>query len=159
MFRDRPTMKKTRVLNFTGGLAFVSFGTFMISAAQSFEDAGRVTPMFIGYGIIAPSILLLIVELFKSELIPATNKIEGSLARRGLFVTLMTLWVISLPYLGFVLAGCMAFGLISAAVPSKTDRVLTRFGVKIFAGIITTVGFWLVLTKFLRVPLPEAVIF
>ncbi|MBO43682.1 MAG: hypothetical protein CMM28_08155 [Rhodospirillaceae bacterium] len=152
-------MSRNRLLNLTASLAFVLFGIFMIMGSQRFEDTGRATPMFIGCGIISLAVVLLLIELVRAEMIPAPKKIEGSLPRRGIFVGLMALWVMSLPYLGFVLASSVAFILISAAVPKNTTARRKLSGVSALAGIATTIGFWLVLTNFLNVPLPEPVFF
>ena len=150
-------MSRNRLLNLTASLAFILFGIFMIVGSQRFEDAGRATPAFIGCGIIFFAVILLLIELFRAEMIPTPKKIEGSLPRRGVFVGLMALWVMSLPYLGFILASSVAFILISVAVPENTNTKRKPFGLSALAGIATTIGFWLVLTNFLNVPLPEPV--
>ena len=149
----------SRAKTILGGLSFGSFGTFMIYAAFEFESAGRVTPMFIGWGLLCLSISLMLIELCKSSLIPPPPQITGSLFRRALFIGLMILWVIALPYVGFVLAGCIAFAAISAAVPKNHKAMPYQFLINTLAGVLTTVVFWLVLTSFLKVPLPEGIVF
>ena len=105
------------------------------------------------------SVLLIIVEFSKSELLPPPTAITGSLVRRSLFIALMVIWVVALPYLGFVVAGCLAFAIISAAVPKNSNKTSTNFALNTVAGVLTTIGFWVVLTAFLKVPLPEATFF
>ena len=159
MFQLKMNIAGKRAKNILGSLTFGMLGTFMLYAAQDFESAGRVTPAFIGCGLLFLSVLLIIVEFSKSELLPPPTAITGSLVRRSLFIALMVIWVVALPYLGFVVAGCLAFAIISAAVPKNSNKTSTDFALNTVAGVLTTIGFWVVLTAFLKVPLPEATFF
>jgi hypothetical protein len=152
-------ISKSRVLNISGSLVFIALGIYIILAAQTFENLGKVTPVFIGSGIIALSVLLIATELFSRSSIPKIENIEGSFMRRIIFVGLMILWVAFLPYLGFLISGIIAFALISAAVPRNEKWSLPPFCLHAAAGVVTTVGFWLLLTNLLNVPLPEMKIF
>ena len=148
-----------RARNILGSLTFGMLGIFMFYASQDFESAGRVTPAFIGCGLMVLSVLLVLVEFCKSDLLPPPTAITGSLVRRSLFIALMVIWVVALPYLGFVVAGCLAFAIISAAVPKNSHKTSASVAINTVAGIVTTIGFWVVLTVFLKVPLPEATFF
>ena len=159
MFQLKMNIAGKRAKNILGSLTFGMLGTFMFYAAQDFESAGRVTPAFIGCGLLFLSVLLIIIEISKSELIPPPTAITGSLVRRSLFIALMVIWVVALPYLGFVVAGCLAFAIISAAVPKNSNKTSAYVALNTAAGVLTTIGFWVVLTAFLKVPLPEATFF
>ena len=159
MFKLKMNIDGNRVKNILGSVTFGMLGSFMCYASQDFESAGRVTPAFIGSGLIALSILLVLVELCKRELLPPPTAITGSLIRRSLFIGFMAIWVVALPYLGFVVAGCLAFAIISAAVPKNSNKTSAYVALNTAAGVLTTIGFWVVLTAFLKVPLPEATFF
>ena len=159
MLQNSFSIPNSRLLNITGSLSFIALGMYIILAAQRFEEIGKVTPVFIGTGIIFLAILLLAAEFLIPNSIPKTEKIEGSLPRRIIFVGLMVVWVSLLPYLGFLISSILAFILISAAVPRKEKWSLSPFYFHAAAGVVTTVGFWLVLTTLLDVPLPEPRIF
>jgi putative tricarboxylic transport membrane protein len=159
MQQNSLSIRNSRFLNISGSVFFVALGIYIISAAQTFESLGKVTPVFIGSGMIALSILLIATELFSRRSIPKIENIEGSLMRRIVFVGIMFLWIAFLPNLGFLISSIIAFALISAAVPRNDKWSLSRFGLHSAAGVVTTVGFWLLLTHFLNVPLPEPKIF
>lgn len=159
MLRNSLSLPKSRLLNLTGSMSFIALGMYIILAAQKFEEVGKATPVFIGTGMFFLAILLLAADFFIPNSIPKTKKIEGSLPRRIIFVGLMVVWVFLLPYLGFLISSILAFILISAAVPRKEKWSLSPFYFHAAAGIVTTVGFWLVLTTLLDVPLPEPRIF
>ncbi len=159
MLQNSFSMPNSRLLNITGSLSFIALGMYIILAAQRFEEIGKVTPVFIGTGIIFLAVLLLVAEFLSPNSLPKIEKIEGSLPRRIIFVGLMVVWVSLLPYLGFLISSILAFILISAAVPRKEKWSLSPFYFHAAAGVVTTVGFWLVLTTLLDVPLPELRIF
>lgn len=159
MFQLKMNIYGNRAKNILGSLTFGMLGGFMFYASQDFESAGRVTPLFIGCGLMVLSVLLALVEFYKSDLLPPPSAITGSLVRRGLFIALMATWVVALPYLGFVVAGCLAFAVISAAVPKNSNKTSAYVALNTVAGVLTTIGFWVVLTAFLKVPLPEATFF
>ncbi len=159
MLQNSFSMPNSRLLNITGSLSFIALGMYIILAAQRFEEIGKVTPVFIGTGIIFLAVLLLVAEFLSPNSLPKIEKIKGSLPRRIVFVGLMVVWVSLLPYLGFLISSILAFILISAAVPRKEKWSLSPFYFHAAAGVVTTVGFWLVLTTLLDVPLPELRIF
>ena len=159
MFQLKMNIDGNRAKNLLGSLAFGMLGSFMFYASQDFESAGRVTPAFIGCGLMVLSVLLVLVEFCKPELLPPPTAITGSLVRRGLFIALMAIWVVALPYLGFLVAGCLAFAIISAAGPKNSYKTSADIALYTVAGVLTTIGFWVVLTAFLKVPLPEATFF
>lgn len=148
-----------RLMNLAAGAAFGGLGLFLVVAARQFEDAGRSTPTFIGYGLVVLSIVLVVVELVRSDWLPVPDAEEGSGRRRLVFVILMLLWILVLPYLGFIVAGSLMFAIIAAAVPRSTPWTGRSLALHAVAGILTTVGFWLVLTKLLIVPLPTSTLF
>ena len=159
MFQLKMNIDGNRAKNILGSLTFGVLGSFMFYASQDFESAGRVTPAFIGCGLMVLSVLLVLVEFCKPELLPPPTAITGSLVRRSLFIALMAIWVVALPYLGFLVAGCLAFAIISAAVPKNSNKTSASVALNTVAGVLTTIGFWVVLTAFLKVPLPEATFF
>ena len=127
MLRISLSLPKSRLLNLTGSMSFIALGIYIILAAQKFEELGKVTPVFIGTGVIFLAILLLVAEFLVPNSIPKTDKIEGSLPRRIIFVGLMVVWVSLLQYLGFLISSILAFILISAAVPRKEKWSLLPF--------------------------------
>ena len=159
MFQLKMNIDGNRAKNILGSLTFGMLGSFVFYASQDFESAGRVTPAFIGCGLMVLSVLLVLVEFCKPELLPPPTAITGSLVRRSLFIALMAIWVVALPYLGFLVAGCLAFAIISAAVPKNSNKTSASVALNTVAGVLTTIGFWVVLTAFLKVPLPEATFF
>lgn len=159
MFQLKMNIDGNRAKNILGSLTFGMLGSLMLYASQDFESAGRVTPAFIGCGLMVLSVLLVLVEFCKPEFIPPPTAITGSLVRRSLFIALMAIWVVALPYLGFLVAGCLAFAIISAAVPKNSNKTSAYVALNTVAGVLTTIGFWVVLTAFLKVPLPEATFF
>lgn len=159
MFQLKMNIDGNRAKNILGSLTFGMLGSFMFYASQDFESAGRVTPAFIGCGLMVLSVLLVLVEFCKPELLPPQTAITGSLVRRSLFIALMAIWVVALPYLGFLVAGCLAFAIISAAVPINSNKTSAYVALNTVAGVLTIIGFWVVLTALLKVPLPEATFF
>ena len=159
MFQLKMNIDGNRAKNILGSLTFGMLGSFVFYASQDFESAGRVTPAFIGCGLMVLSVLLVLVEFCKPELLPPPTAITGSLVRRSLFIALMAIWVVALPYLGFLVAGCLAFAIISAAVPKNSNKTSAYVALNTVAGVLTTIGFWVVLKAFLKVPLPEATFF
>ena len=159
MFQLKMNIDGNRAKNILGSLTFGMLGSFVFYASQDFESAGRVTPAFIGCGLMVLSVLLVLVEFCKPELLPPPTAITGSLVRRSLFIALMAIWVVALPYFGFLVAGCLAFAIISAAVPKNSNKTSASVALNTVAGVLTTIGFWVVLTAFLKVPLPEATFF
>ena len=137
------------------GLSKVSFFTIIAELGKG----GKATPVFIGTSMIILAGLLLAAEFLSRNSILKTEKIEGSLPRRIIFVGLMIVWVSFLPYLGFLISSILAFALISAAVPRKEKWSLSPFCFHAAAGVVTTAGFWVVLTTLLNVPSPELKIF
>lgn len=156
-FVDNPTTR--RVMNLASGVAFAGLGLFLIVASQQFEDAGRSTPMFIGYGLMALAVLLIVTEIAKSELLPMPESEGGSGRRRLVFVALMAVWILTLPYLGFLFGCSVMFILVAMAVPRSTPWTLRSIAMHALSGIITTIGFWFALTHLLSVPLPVPSIF
>ena len=92
------------------GLSKVSFFTIIAELGKG----GKATPVFIGTSMIILAGLLLAAEFLSRNSILKTEKIEGSLPRRIIFVGLMIVWVSFLPYLGFLISSILAFALISS---------------------------------------------
>jgi putative tricarboxylic transport membrane protein len=159
MLNNALSIPKSRLANLAGSAAFAALGLYIIMAAQQFEDAGRTTPVFIGLGMIFLALLLLGIEILFRETIPKIDKIEGSLSRRVAFVCIMLIWILFLPYLGFVVSSILAFALISAVVPRNYKWSFVPFSYHAVAGVAAVFVFWTILTTLLNVPLPSPQIF
>jgi len=152
-------MTTRRIKNLASGAVFAALGLFIVIASQQFEDAGRSTPTFIGYGLIALSLLLIVTEIVRSDLLPIPESDDGSKKQRFLFVVLMGLWILALPYFGFLLSCSVMFIFIALAVP-RVDRWTVK-GIVLHAlsGVMTSATLWFALTQLLNIPLPEASLF
>ena len=148
-----------RFMNIASGIAFAGLGLFLVISSQQFEDAGRSTPMFIGYGLMALAVIQIATEMIRSDLLPIPEAEGGSGRRRLLFVVLMAVWIFALPYLGFLLSCSVMFIIVALAVPRATRWTPKNIFGHAIAGILTTLGFWFALTYLLRVPLPAPAIF
>ena len=146
-------------MNLASGAAFAGLGLFLIIASQQFEDAGRSTPVFIGCGLMALAVLLIVTEIAKSEFLPIPESDGGSGRRRLVFVVLMAVWILTLPYLGFLFGCSLMFILVAMAVPRSKPWTIRSIALHALSGIITTIGFWFALTYLLSVPLPVPSIF
>ncbi|MEL6316751.1 MAG: tripartite tricarboxylate transporter TctB family protein [Pseudomonadota bacterium] len=148
-----------RAANTIAGLIFAALGAGAVVEAQRFEASGAVTPIFIGVALIALSIALIASAQLAPRLLPAIARPTGSLARRAVGAVILILWVALLPYLGFLATAITAFTALARTVPRDarwTPAALARHAA---IGAAISVGFWLVLTMYLGVPLPEARVF
>tara|TARA_B100000989_G_scaffold241532_1_gene188407 strand:- start:3562 stop:4023 length:462 start_codon:yes stop_codon:yes gene_type:complete len=134
-------------------IAFV--GLAMILLSRKFEQAGSITPTFIGGGMILLSFLS--IGLAEKKFVAAfdARKNNKSAYKSIYFVVLIASWVLSLPYLGFLCSGFLFFTFISLLVPRVNKISWKTCLVAFFSGAITTSIFWALLTQILQIPLPD----
>ena len=151
-------MARGSIIHIAMHLGFCLFGMSMVYLSQNFEQTGSITPVFIGFCIIALTLVSLLSVVLNSAKTFQMKSTGGSIWRSLAFIILVTLWITLLPYLGFIFSGCLFFTLISFAVPTDKSKVTKQFMAVSVGGYITTFAFWVVLTKLLHIPLPEATI-
>lgn len=143
--------------NIVSGVLVLAAGVYISFEAQKFEGAGATMPLFVGYGLIVLSILLIAAALLKPVLLGAPKKTKGDFKPRLILAGIMTVWVILLPITGFLLTSIVAFALISMAVPKSARWSVQTAIIHVVGGIVVTFLFWYCMTRFLHVPLPSGI--
>ncbi|MFY0609915.1 MAG: tripartite tricarboxylate transporter TctB family protein [Hyphomicrobiaceae bacterium] len=142
--------------NTIAGAFFACLGAYVLQEAQNFEDVGATMPIFVGIGLIVLSAILILANYFRSGLIAKVEPSQGSMRQRAILIVLVSVWVLVLPYAGFLLSSIIAFGLIAASVPKAERWTPVSIAGHAIGCISVTMAFWYVLTVFLNVPLPAA---
>ncbi|MEM8838650.1 MAG: tripartite tricarboxylate transporter TctB family protein [Pseudomonadota bacterium] len=153
------TSKSTLFANVGSGAVMMLFGTYVVFEAQKFDGVGASMPLFVGFGLIAFSALLIVVSVVKASLVGAIAPPTGSMKPRLALTVLMALWVLALPYAGFILSSIVAFGLITAIVPRHESWSVKGLLSHFVGGVAVILAFWYVLTAHLNVPLPAGQLF
>lgn len=142
---------------FIGAVA-AGFGAFLIIASRSYTDLGAAFPRAVGLSMIVLGIILMAARLIRRRSSARLPALEGSMARRALFVVIISIWGVSLPWLGIVLASVV--GIAGLTLVSNFSRWNARRILVHIAGHAAIFAFFYGLLAYgLQVPLPEGRIF
>ena len=140
--------------NVLAGVGFAALGAYVLWEATKFEDVGATMPNFVGVGMIVLASVLILASILRPQLVGRNELAGGSMLRRAIFVTVVILWVLVLPVVGFLASSIVAFAILAASVPKAETWNLKQWAGHVLGGAVVTLAFWYVLTRFLNVPLP-----
>lgn len=144
--------------NLAGGIAFVALGGWLLQGAEGFSPLGAIFPRVVGIAMVALALLLLVLELLGRSPAAMEEPAGGSMRRRLALIVVMAAWALAMPVVGFIASGVSAFAAITLLVPVEGRRTGTRILRDVGVGVAIVVGFHLLLTRGLDVPLPRGVI-
>lgn len=147
--------RKNRLINSMAGLIFCVLGMLVIFESQRFESSGSVTPILVGIVLIVLSLVLIVISFVAPQQLPLIKQPEGSLKRRSVGAFVIVVWVMLLPFLGFLLTSTVAFFAISMTVPVQHPRSLFTCCLHAVIGALIVTFFWFFLTRYLGIALPE----
>lgn len=144
------------VIDLSLGAASAALGLGLVVASGAYSELGAAFPRAVGIALVALGAVLAVSGFVRRR--PALAALEGSSARRVLFVAAMALWGLSLPWLGFLVSS--AIGMAALTLVSNFSRWDARRVALHLAGHAALLAaFYVLLAYGLQVPLPEGRLF
>ena len=148
----------SRLADVLMGAVAAGFGGFLMVASRNYTDLGAAFPRAVGLSMIVLGIVLVAGRLIRWSVSTSLPALEGSMARRALFVVIISIWGVSLPWLGIVLASVV--GIAGLTLVSNFSRWNARRILVHIVGHAAIFAFFYGLLAYgLQVPLPEGRIF
>lgn len=159
----------SRLTNTVSGLAAVGLGVFIYVQSRQLSALGSVFPTTIAVALVGAGLLLILMALLSPSLAEAATPraLDANLLTtirrheygRGLaLIVVMTVWLFSMRYLGLMLSGSITFGAI-AFVSGYGKIPVRRLLVIWICGVAVVMGFILLMTQALMIPVPRGRIF
>lgn len=136
-------------------LVLALLGAWVWHAARGMSVMASVFPFTIAAVLIASSLGSLVLELARPAPPEATG---GSWPRRLLLIAVLLAWALLLPVLGFAVTSLAAF-LLVALIGNHDPWTPARAAAVALAALVGIGGAWLLLTRVLQVPMPQALLF
>ena len=136
---------------------FIAIGVIVIWDTTTYTDADSyVFPRTIAIVMIGLAVLLTIQWFlgWKPSADDPGASVDKSIPRRVLLVVAMIGAALAMPYLGFLIAGLIAFAAIML-IAMYDPWTPYRLAVYPVAGAIIVIGFYMLFSHVLQVPLPE----
>ena len=148
----------SRLADVLMGAVAAGFGGFLMVASRNYTDLGAAFPRAVGLSMIVLGIVLAAGRLIRWSVSTSLPALEGSMVRRALFVVIIAIWGVSLPWLGIVLASVV--GIAGLTLVSNFSRWNARRILIHVVGHAAIFAFFYGLLAYgLQVPLPEGRIF
>lgn len=163
------TPQSSTLTNILSGLAAAGLGTFIYLQSRHLSAMGSVFPTTIAVALVGAGLLLIVTTLLRPSL--AEGSKTGALGTDSLktpgrqeywrgvaLIVVMIAWLFSMRYLGLMLSGGIAFAAI-AFVTGYGKMPLRRLLVIGVCGVAVVIGFTLLMTQALSIPVPRGRIF
>lgn len=138
---------------------FIAVGALVLWDTTTYADADSyVFPRTVAIIMIGLCILLVLRWLLFGRRADLEEQPSGSFVRRVVLVLAMIGAALAMPYIGFLISGFLAFGIIMLAAMYDPWTPF-RLVVYPLAGLAIVLGFYLLFSYTLQVPLPVGALF
>ena len=141
-----------------GGVLILVASIALWDTTTMMDSDSYVFPRAIAIAMIVFSIMMIVWNLLHLATEGREEQQAGSTVRRSLLVTVMLLSCFAMPWLGFLISGILTFGLLMM-VAMYDSWNLRRLIVYPVLTIAIVVGFYMLFSNLLQVPLPIGSLF
>ena len=149
-------------------VSFAAFGALLIVSTGGMTPMGSVFPITISAAMVVLSVVLILRNLVlgirdartspPSDSSAITADAAGSMPRRIVFLVTMAAWIALIPVLGFFVASVLAY--FAIMVVATHERLPVReIVVLAVIGFAILLGFYLLMTNVLLIPMPRSLLF